>query len=161
MLDGLKNDMLHILVNLFVYDYKCKNLGKNGTDYELRYEIIALNAIAENITLSIARMFDGTGGVRSFMKLNNYINDKQFRVKIDNFKKNEGKALINKRHTKLAHMHANNKTTFDIVQLPTYVTDAISFAINTLDELNGSNIEYIYRFGSTTEPINLKNELCK
>lgn len=161
MLDGLKDDMLHILVNLFVYDNKCKNLGKNGTDYELRYEIIALNALAENIKIRIARMFDKSKSVRSFRTLDNYNNNKPFRIKIDNFIKNEGNKLIIDRNTKLAHMNARNKVTYEMVQLPTYVTDAITFAINTLDELNGSNIEYIYRFGSTTKPINLKNELCK
>ena len=94
MLDDLKDDMLHILVHLYIYNYKCTNLGKSGTDFEMRYEIIALNALAENITIRIARMFDKTKSVRSFTKLSNYVNDKSFRIKIDNFIKYDGNQLI-------------------------------------------------------------------
>ncbi len=105
MLDRLKDDMLHILVNLYVYNYKSENILKNsGTDFELRYEIIALNAMAENIAIRIARMFDGSNGARSFKKLDNYKKDKLFRNKIDNFIRNDGKELIIKRNTELGRL---------------------------------------------------------
>ena len=80
MIDGLKDDMLHILVNLYVYNYKCKNILKNSsTDIEFNYEIIALNAMAENITIRVARMFDKAKSTRSVRKLDDYNNNKEFK----------------------------------------------------------------------------------
>ena len=162
MISNLKDDMLHILVNLYLYQYKCKNLvTPTMTDFELRYEIIALNAMAKNIAMSVARMFDKSNSTRSIIKIDKYKNDKQFRKKIDDFVENTGKELIIKRNTELAHMNKKKRTSYPIDQIPSYVVESISFLVNTLDELEGTEIQYLFRSGSTRNPVDFRKEFLK
>lgn len=161
MFDDLKDDMLHILIHLFVYQYKSKNILSSPTRDDLMYEIIGLNAMAENIMIRTARMFDKPKQARSLFKLSNYKNDAQIKKEVDDFYDATGKKLIDLRHKKLAHMNKNEKSSYPIDQLPKYVYESIEFLFNLLDKIEGTQVSYTFKVSSTSSLIDLRKELFK
>jgi len=158
MLDEIKDDIMNILLHIHVYNEKSKRiLDISRTRYELAYEIIALNSIAQDIILRTSRLGDKRKDVRSIKNVLKNISN--YNEDLVNIFYNEIKKVLKIRHEQIAHMKLGTVSEYPIEQIPKCVYTAINALVNLIDNINGAPVEYTYSVGSQEQNINLRQSV--
>lgn len=135
-LDEIQNDVWHTLLHLFSYQEKSSKLASSGsTRFELIDEVIALNSLAENIVLRIARLADSRRDVRS---IKNYCKSESLSSDVQtlaaDFQK-EAQTVVRLRHERIAHMKAGDLSMYPLQPLPVPALKAIEALVRLVDSL--------------------------
>ncbi|MBS97433.1 MAG: hypothetical protein CMI01_01975 [Oceanospirillaceae bacterium] len=161
--DEIRNDIWHLLLNVYAYQNKSKHiLETSPTRYELAAELVAVNALADSITLRVARLADRSKGVRSIKSLTKKSSElsESFLNLVKEFE-TKAEPVLRQRHTRLAHMKVGELSSYPISPLTNEAVQCIKALVNLFDEFSGEIVQYTLKVGSQEKPLNLRLSVIK
>lgn len=151
------DDVWHILLHLYSFqDRSSRALASSSTRYELASELVALNAISENIIMRVGRLADKRKDVRSiknFCKSN--VLSPEVSALAEEFR-HKAEAVLEHRHERIAHMKAGTLSSYQIDVLPSSVLSAIETLIHFVDSATGHPQRYLLKVGSQENQVDLR-----
>jgi hypothetical protein len=157
MFDELHDDIWHLMLHMYVYQEKIKEIVHSETRYEFANEIVSITALAENITLRVARLADRTKGTRSLRKFQeqNKSLDKRAQELFEKFEE-LAKPVLETRHTQIAHVRPGTLGSYPLEPLPRCVIRAVEQAIRFIDHVSGQECSYSLYVGSQEAKVDLR-----
>jgi hypothetical protein len=160
-LNEIRDDIWHLLLHIDTYQEKSlRVLEISPTRYELASEIVGLNALADLITLRVARLADRSKGVRSIKNLAK--THPNLTEKLKNLVKEfeeKAKPVLTQRHEKIAHMKVGELSSYPLNPLNLETVLCIDILVNLFDEFSGQPVEYTCSVGSQERPVNLRQSV--
>jgi len=159
----IRNDVWHLLLHMYAYQDKSSRIVEvSPTRYALSSEIVSLNALAESITLRVARLADRSKGVRSiknFAKKATSATDR-FQRLVAAF---ECRAVLvlDQRHETIAHMSVGTLSSYPIEPLKSETVACVEILVNLMDEYSGEYLQYTCSVGSQEKLLDLRQSVIE
>jgi hypothetical protein len=163
VLNEIRDDIWHLLVHVYTYQDKSRRvLEVTPTRYELANEIVALNALADSITLRVARLADQRSDVRSIksLKKKHFNSTKRLENLLEEFE-DQAKPVRTQRNERIAHMKGSELSAYQIAPLTPETVACIEKLVELVDEFSGQPVEYTLRVGSQESPLNLRRSIME
>ena len=168
LLDGLKQDVLYLLLTILAHREKQRlpNLGKMSRE-DLVLELALLESGTRDIIARLTALDDDGSGSRSFPNALAAMNReglaarkaeelkahvKAYRAAINDLK-------VNHRNSYISHVQEFAEVLPRVLDKPVRFEMAASLSVNVLDALMGRQVEYRFRVGSQEPELDLRARL--
>lgn len=168
LLEGLKGDILYLLLTILAYREKQRlpNLAKMSRE-DLVLDLVLLESGTRDIVARLTALDDDGSGARSFPNALAAMNREGLEAKRADELKTQVKAYreaindlkINHRNSYISHVQEFAEVVPRIVDKPVRFEAAAGLAVNVLDALMGQQVGYRFRVGSQEPEIDLRARL--
>jgi len=170
LLDGLRDDVLWLLILIFSYRQRTllPNLSTMSRE-DLVVEFVLLDSAVRDIVTRLAALDGEEKGVRSFqtafsaLKREGLTADRTEKLKaeVKAYRSAVNGLKVEHRNKYIAHVQELASVIPKILDRPVHFEECASIAVNLLDNMCGRQIEYFFRVGSVEQPIDLRRRLSE
>lgn len=163
ILDEIQTEAWYILTSIYTHQRITETLSRSSTRHDLANQLVALNALLENLVIRIARLADKRRDVRSVSML---LKRGSFSAPTEGVKcasemfLSLAEPIIKIRHEQVAHMKLGVLSSFEPQAIPAEAIRAVEALINLIDVARETDIKYQYKIGSVEPIIDLKASLA-
>ncbi|TBE15336.1 hypothetical protein [Rhizobium ruizarguesonis] len=170
LLDGLREDVLWLLILIFAYRQRTHLPSLSTMSREdLVVEFVLLESAVRDIVTRLTALDGEEKGVRSFqtafsaLKREGLVADRteELKAEVKAYRSAVNGLKVQHRNKYIAHVQELANVTPNILDRPVHFEECASKAVNLLDHLFGRQIEYFFRIGSVELPIDLRRRLSE
>ena len=163
LFDEIRDDIFHLLLHVYVYQDKSARINNcSPTRYDIASELVALNAVAESITLRVARLADQSKSVRSFKNLFKKTPSVEAGITrlFEEFER-VSQPVLRQRHDRIAHMKVGEVSSYPISPLTHETLRCVEVIVNLFDDISNRKVGYFYKVGSQEKAIDLRQSVMQ
>lgn len=153
----IRDDIWHILLHMHSFqDRLSRAAASSSTRHELASDLVALNAIAENIIIRVGRLADKRKDVRSIKNFCKSLKLSKESTDLAAEFQHKAEAVLEFRNNRIAHMKSGDLSSYPVNELPSSVLSAIETLIRLVDSFAGNPQGYLLKVGSQEKRVDLR-----